>query len=52
MGEVIRFPNVRSCWLCQHQTIDQRSVSYCELFGESIDSEIFAARDCAGYEPW
>lgn len=45
-GQVIEFPARRSCFLCAHYT-----ESYCQLFDEHIDSEIFAAKDCHGYEP-
>lgn len=48
MCEVIAFPSVRSCFLCAHYDYDH---SRCRLFDEPIDSELFAARDCAGYEP-
>ena len=47
MGEVIAFPNKRSCFKCEHYVSE---VSRCFLFDEPVDSELYAARDCNGYE--
>lgn len=47
MGEVIEFPGRRSCFTCEHfSTV----LSRCFLFDEPVDSEVYAARDCNGYE--
>jgi len=35
----------RTCFDCGHYT-----ESYCRLFAEQIDSELFSARDCDGFE--
>ena len=35
----------RTCFDCDHYT-----ESYCRLFAERIDSELYAARDCDGFE--
>lgn len=45
MGEVIEFPVQRTCFKCEHYT-----ENYCQLFDTPIDSELYAAKDCAGYE--
>jgi hypothetical protein len=47
VGDLIEFPNKRSCFKCEHYASE---VSRCFLFDEQIDSEIFAAKDCNGYE--
>lgn len=46
MGDVLRFPNQRSCFLCEHFT----PAGTCAIDGEEIDSEIFAAKSCEDYE--
>ncbi len=46
MADVIPFPPVRTCFACVHYV-----ESYCRLFDEAIDSELYAARDCVGFEP-
>jgi len=35
----------RTCFDCNHYT-----ENYCRLFAEQIDSEVYAARDCDGFE--
>lgn len=45
MADVIDFPVKRTCFLCAHYV-----ESYCRLFDVPIDSEIYAARDCNGFE--
>lgn len=47
MSGVIEFPDRRSCFKCIHYA---DWASHCELLDEEIDSEIFAARHCNGYE--
>jgi hypothetical protein len=41
----------RTCFRCQHYEFRSTGPGHCQLFDEAIDSEIFAARNCAGYEP-
>lgn len=50
MGEVVELPVVRTCFLCRHHS-EAGAVSRCLLYDESIDSELFAARNCSSYEP-
>ena len=38
---------VRSCFDCVFYLFE---TSHCDLYDERIDSELFAARDCDGYE--
>ena len=49
-ADVIPFPNQRTCFTCEHYAWNAFGNGRCELYDEPIDSEIFAARDCAGYE--
>lgn len=52
MGDVVPLPVVkRSCFQCEHYEFFPIGPGHCHLFDEAIDSEIYAARDCAGYEP-
>ena len=46
MGEVVEFPQVRTCFLCRNY-----GESRCLLYDEPIESEIFSARNCPGYDP-
>ena len=46
MGDVLDFPQMRTCFLCTHY-----GMSRCELYDEPVQSEIYSARDCPGYEP-
>lgn len=50
MGDVVRLPVEITCFACEHHCIDWDSASRCALFDEPIESETFAARDCAGFE--
>lgn len=50
MGEVIHLPIEVSCFQCQHYDFHFLGPGRCQLFDEDIDSEIYAARDCAGFE--
>lgn len=44
---LIHLPVQRTCFRCEHfLTLE----SHCRLFDEQIDSEIYAAKDCPGYE--
>lgn len=45
MAEVRALPR-RTCFKCKHYFL-----SWCGLFQEPIDSEIFSAKDCEDYEP-
>lgn len=50
MGEVVQFPNRRTCYLCQHLSVDWR----CQIFDEPITGALdaaLAARDCNAFEP-
>ena len=47
MGEVIELFPPRTCFACAHYVAE---VSRCFLFDEPIDSELYAAKDCNGYE--
>lgn len=47
MGDVIAFPSKRSCFKCAHHSA---VLSRCLLFDEAVDSELYAAKDCNGYE--
>lgn len=50
MGEVVQFPYRRTCYLCQHLSIEAR----CQIFDEPIVGAVAAnlmARDCNAYEP-
>jgi hypothetical protein len=51
MGEVIPFPKQPSCFKCIHHAAGWDSITHCLLHDESIDSELYAARHCASYEP-
>lgn len=49
MSGLVQLPlRPRSCFDCVHFS---EARSTCELFAEVIDSELFAAADCEGYEP-
>ena len=50
MGEVIPFGHVPTCFLCVHSGFDAIGATYCRMFDERIESEIFAARHCGSYE--
>jgi hypothetical protein len=43
--QVVPIPIAKTCFTCVHH-LDTR----CMLFDEQIDSEIYAAADCSGYE--
>lgn len=47
-AQIITFPRKKTCFSCLHYAEEE---GRCQLFDEYIDSEIFAARDCPGYEP-
>lgn len=45
VNNVIDFPAKKTCFLCLHY-----EENYCQLFDQTIHSEIQAAKDCPGYE--
>lgn len=46
-ADVLPFPNRRTCWKCIHYAPEQNR---CLLFDAPIDSEVYAAKDCDGFE--
>ena len=49
-AQVIHLPIEVTCFQCQHYAFNFLGSGRCQLFDEEVDSEIFAARDCAGFE--
>lgn len=45
IDNVVPLPVLRTCFRCSHYL-----ENYCRLFDEQIDSEIYAAKNCAGFE--
>lgn len=41
----------QTCFECDHLGIAWGGSSWCLLYDEGIDSEIYAAKDCPGFEP-
>lgn len=39
-----------TCFQCQHYALKAVGSGHCLLYDTAIDSEIFAAQDCAGFE--
>lgn len=51
---IIPFPKPKTCWTCFHwRSLDTDiagPVSFCALFTEVIDSEVWSAQDCLAYD--
>lgn len=43
-------PRPRTCFDCDHMGVAAHGTSWCLLFDEQIDSELYAAKDCNGFE--
>lgn len=54
LAKVIQLhPQVRSCFTCMNSRsvdVDDSPVTWCTIYEEIIDSELYAAEDCFTYE--
>lgn len=55
LAEVIQLPvRTQSCFTCEYarfpETESSGVVTYCSVYREVIDSELYAAKDCVSYD--